>query len=164
MSYFYAWFPPKIDMIIRKIEPILLRRVHICTRMRTRHVGRKRMPTNTKKLLVQHSLHKRTSKCFTGYSLAARMNVRPHQYDGERIFLWSTDSRWIAFAEHTPHKRMLFAYTSTLCVSRSRTDVNVNVHPSTTMTRTKTVSPFYLLSLSNMLDLIRQHVGPYSSH
>ncbi len=29
------------------------------------------------------------------------------------------------------------------------------IHPSTTMTQTMTGSPFYLLSLSNMLDLIR---------
>ncbi len=52
---------------------------------------------NAKKLLVQHSPHKRTSKRSAGYSLAARMNVCPHQQDGERIFLWSTDSRQIAF-------------------------------------------------------------------
>ncbi len=80
------------------------------------------MRTNTKKLLVQRSPHKWTSKRSTGCSLAIRMSVCPHQYDCERIFLWSTDSRWIAFAcsrniHHISEwRQMLFVYTSTLCV------------------------------------------------
>ncbi len=68
--------------------------------------GTERMPTNAKKLVVQCPSHKRMSKRSAGYSLPAQMNVCPHQYDCERIFLWSTDSRWIVFAKHTPHKRM----------------------------------------------------------
>ncbi len=70
-------------------------------------------------------------------SLAARMNVRPHPYDGELIFLWSTDSRRIAFAclpnirRISEWRQMLFAYTSTLCVScalsRSCTDVDATL-------------------------------------
>ncbi len=83
------------------------------------------MPMNAKKLLVQCLPHKRTSKSSTSYSLAARTNVSPHQYDGELIFLWSTDFRWIAFAcspniyRISEWRRMLFAYKSTLCVSRA---------------------------------------------
>ncbi len=66
--------------------------------MRTRHAGPWQMPTNAKKLLVQHSPHKRMSKRSAGYLLAVRMNVRPHQYNSEHIFLWTTDSRQIVFA------------------------------------------------------------------
>ncbi len=61
------------------------------------------MRTNAKKLLVQHLPLKRTSKHSAGHSLAARMNVCPHQYDCEHFFL-STNSRQIAFA--CLHKRM----------------------------------------------------------
>ncbi len=102
-----------------------LRRVHICTQMRRRHAGPRRMPTNAKKLLVQCLPHKRTSKYSTDYSLAVLMNVHPHQYNGEHIFLWSTDSRWTAFTcspnirRISEWKRMLFAYTSILRVLRA---------------------------------------------
>ncbi len=80
------------------------------------------MRTNAKKLLVQRSQHKRKSNCSAGHLLAARMNVRSHHYDCEYIFLWSTASRWIAFA-CSPNiccisewRWMLSVYTSTLCV------------------------------------------------
>ncbi len=92
---------------------------------RTRHARPRQMPMNVKKLLVQHSPNKRMSKRSAGYSLVARMNVRLHQYDCEHIFLWSTDSRRIVFAclpniRHISEwRRMLFAYTSTLCVSHA---------------------------------------------
>ncbi len=106
--------------------------------MRTRHAGPRRMPTNAKKLLVQCLPHKRTSKHSAGYSLAAWTNVRPHQYDCKRIFLWSTDSRRIAFV-CSPNiccisewRWMLFAYMTTLCVlrvfSHSHTDVDAVLH------------------------------------
>ncbi len=75
-----------------------LRRNHICTQTRTRHAGLTQMRTNAKKLLVRHSPHKRMSKHSAGYSLTVQMSVRLHQYDCEHIFLWSTDSRRIAFA------------------------------------------------------------------
>ncbi len=116
--------PPKKDRC-RTASATLWRRIHICTRMRIRHAGLRRMPTNAKKLLVQCSSYKQTSKCSAGYSLTARMNVRPHQYDGEHIFLWSTNSRWIAFAcspnihRISEWRQILFAYTSTLCVSHA---------------------------------------------
>ncbi len=50
-------------------------------------------------------------------------SVHSHQYDCERIFLWSTDFRRIASAcslnicRISEWRRMLFAYTFTLCVS-----------------------------------------------
>ncbi len=50
---------------------LALRDIHICMRMRTRHARPRRMRTNIKKLLVQHSLHARTSEYSAGYSLAA---------------------------------------------------------------------------------------------
>ncbi len=80
------------------------------------------MVTNAKRLLVQHSPHEWTIKHSIGSSLAARMNICPHQYDGERIFLWSTDSRRIVFVCSSNIRRiskwrwMLFTYTFTLCV------------------------------------------------
>ncbi len=52
-------------------------------------------------------------------------SVRPHQDDCECIFLWSTDSRQIAFAcspnihRISEWRRMLFAYVTTLCISRA---------------------------------------------
>ncbi len=100
----------------------VIRCVHICMRMQTRHARPRRMRTNAKKLLVQHLPHKRTSKHSAGHLLAARMNVRTHQYDCECIFLYSTNSRRIAFAcspnirRMNEWKRMLFTYTSTLCI------------------------------------------------
>ncbi len=103
----------------------LLRRVHIYTRTRTTYAGPRRMRTNAKKLLVQRLPRKQTSKRSAGYLLAARMSVRSHQYDCERIFLRSTDSRQIAFA-CSPNiryisewRQMLFAYTFTLCISHA---------------------------------------------
>ncbi len=93
------------------------------------------MRTNAKKLLVQHSPHKRMSKPSAGYSLVAWMNVHPHRYDCERIFLLSTDSRRIAFAEHTPHKRMKanavclhIHITSFAFVSHLRTDMDAALY------------------------------------
>ncbi len=93
-----------------------------------------RTKANAKTLLVQCLPHKRLSKHSAGHSLAAWMNVHSHQFDCERIFLWSTDSRRIAFAclPNTRHISewmwMLFAYMSTLCVSHAfsclRTDVD----------------------------------------
>ncbi len=94
------WWGGVISWNVNKFERFLpdnWRHFHIRMRMRTRHVGLRQMRTNAKKLLVQHSLHKRTSKCSAGYSLAARMSVHPHQYDCKRIFLWSTDFRQITF-------------------------------------------------------------------
>ncbi len=93
--------------------------------MQTRHAGPRQVWMNAKKLLVQRSPHKRTSKRSAGHSLAARMNVRPHQYDCEHIFLWCTDSRQIVFACLPNIRRisewrwMLFTYTSTLCFLRA---------------------------------------------
>ncbi len=78
-----------------------------------------RMP---KSCLLNVRRTKRTSKHSAGYSLTAWMNVRPHEYDCERIFLWSTDSRHVVFAclpnihRISEWRRMLFAYMSTLCV------------------------------------------------
>ncbi len=102
---------------------------------------------NANGLLVQHSPHKRMSKRSAGHSLAARMNVHQHQYDCKRIFLWSTDSRWIAFV-YLPNIRhisewrwMLFAYTSVYImhfacvfafVSHLSTDVDVVLHSTET--------------------------------
>ncbi len=67
------------------------------------------MRTNAKKLLVQRSPHKRPSKHSAGYSLAARMNVRSHQYDVRIYFSLKyrlqMDSVRL-FAKHMPHKRM----------------------------------------------------------
>ncbi len=97
---------------------------HICMRMWTRHAGPRRMPTNAKKLLVQCLPHKQTSKRSTGYSFAARINVLG---TSTSVWLWTyfslkyrlqTDGSRL-FAEHTPHKRMLLTYTSTLCVLRA---------------------------------------------
>ncbi len=116
----------------------------VSTSVRKREQGmrdRGKCQRTPKKLLVQRSPHKQTSKHSAGYSLAARMNVRPHQYDGERTFLWSTNSRRIAFAcspnihRISEWRRMLFAYTSTLCIlrvfafiSHLRTDVDTALH------------------------------------
>ncbi len=67
------------------------------------------MPKNAKRLLVQHSPHKQTIKCCSGYSWAVWMNVHPHQYDARTYFSLKyrlqTDSVR-PFAKYTPHKRM----------------------------------------------------------
>ncbi len=118
---------------------VALRHIHIFTQTQTRHAGPRQMRMNAKNLLVQRLPHKRTSKCSAGHSLAVRMNVCPHQYDCECIFLWSTDSRRIAFAcspnihRISERRRMLFAYMSTLCVSHacSCTDVDAALHVCT---------------------------------
>ncbi len=53
--------------IYKSLNVHALRRVHICMRMRTRHVGPRRMGTNAKKLLVQRSLRQRKSERFDGH-------------------------------------------------------------------------------------------------
>ncbi len=82
----------------------LFRRVHICTRIWTRHARPKRMRTNAKKLLVQRSPHKRTIKRSTGHSLATSTSVWLWTYFSLKYQL-QIDSVCL-FAKHTPHKRM----------------------------------------------------------
>ncbi len=62
-------------MLPRFLPRQMLRLIHICARMRIRHVGPRRMRTNAKELLIQHSPHKRTSKRYAGYLLASRTGL-----------------------------------------------------------------------------------------
>ncbi len=79
------------------------------------------MQTNVKKLLVQHSPHKRTRKRSAGYSLAVRVGLVSQKIvdSGEvyvhismiaNVFFFDVltpDGYRCLFAKHTPHKRML---------------------------------------------------------
>ncbi len=115
------------------------RRVHIYMWMWRRHVGPRRMPTNAKKVACSAFVTQANEQVFRWLFLAAWMNGRPHQYDGEHLFhrtyfslkyRLQTDS--IACSLNirriSEWRWRLFAYTSTLCVfafvSHPRTDVD----------------------------------------